>query len=594
MAPADGRSLREAMLAEQVKAYFRNSTPALATGFLGVSTLLAVALAGDVDPRRLLGWLTGMYLIALLRISVNRRFGRQDPEAVDARRWARIAVAGATVAGLGWGVAVLVLFVPGAVPDQLLLLMVIGSMGAGALMALSPIMPAFRAYLSLSLLPAMLPLLAVADRFHVVMALLVLLYYVALSFFAQSAHATLLESLRLRFEHLALLQEMTKKKEEAELANRSKSRFLAAASHDLRQPLHALGLFVAALEEREPDLRAAPLMGHIRTALQALGGLLDSLLDISRLDAGVVAPRITDFELQPLFDRLAVEFQPQVAAKGLRLRVRRTGAVLASDPLMVEGIVRNLLGNAVRYTPRGAILLAARRRGDRVCLEVRDSGVGIPAVHQQDIFEEFFQIENPERDRGKGLGLGLAIVRRLAQLLGATLALRSEPGRGSVFRVTLPRAVGGAGARPVPGAAIGDFEGARVMVIDDDEAVLLATVALLEGWGCRVWAATSIEEARGLVQEGATPEVLVADHRLRAGTTGLQAIGDIGRLCGRRLPALLLTGDTAADRLQAVQAGGYLVLHKPIAPAKLKAALRHLVGPEDPGGAVAVRANPSG
>ena len=225
----------------------------------------------------------------------------------------------------------------------------------------------------------------------------------------------------------------------AEAANRAKSQFLAAASHDLRQPMHSLGLFAATLSERVRDPEVRGIIDNINASVEALESLFNELLDISKLDAGVIQPNLSSFPIEPLFERMRIDYGPGAADKGIRLSIVRSGAVIYSDPLLVERMLRNLIVNAVHYTAKGGVVVGCRPRGDRYSIEVWDSGVGIAADKLDKIFDEFYQVGNPERDRRKGLGLGLAIVKRIEQLLGYQTQVLSRPDRGSVFRFTAPR-----------------------------------------------------------------------------------------------------------------------------------------------------------
>ncbi|MHB1941714.1 MAG: ATP-binding response regulator [Acidiferrobacteraceae bacterium] len=571
----DRGTLSGAILGEQVRVYYQGNTFALVIAFLIVPTLLAVGLRGALPDARLGSWLLAMYLVAAGRSVLNIAYRRHPVPVVEARRWARAAVAGTVVSGMAWGAGGVLLFVPGVVHDQLLLLLVLASVSAGAVVALSALLPAFYTYILTSLFPVAVVLARQGDRFHTVLALLVLVYGGALSYFASIIHRILRESLQLRFEHVALLKEMMLKKEEAERANLGKSRFLAAASHDLRQPLHALGLFVAALEARVQATSARVLIKHIRSSLQALEDLLNSLLDISRLDAGVIVPRVFDSPLQPLFDRLEVEFGPQAEAKSLSLRVHPTDAAVATDPVLFERIVRNLLSNALRYTDSGGVVLGTRRRRELIRVEVWDTGVGIAPEHQRDIFEEFFQVGNDARDRNKGLGLGLAIVQRLTHLLGHRLDLVSRPGRGSRFSVELPWRSTPQAPLSAPVLLSMGFQGALIGVIDDDPEVLSGMGALLTQWGCRVVAAARTEQLL-LMLRGKPPMVIIVDYRLPDGVTGVDAVAQVRTHYGIDVPAVIITGDTAVKRLQNVEASGIEILHKPVAPARLRALLQRL------------------
>lgn len=356
---------------------------------------------------------------------------------------------------------------------------------------------------------------------------------------------------------------------EAERANRAKSRFLAAASHDLRQPLQAMNLFVAALKASVRDEEALNIVASIQESLRATDDLLDALLDVSRLDAGVLQPRLRNFSIADLTERLETEFASQAAAKNLALRVVVSSAVVRSDPVLLDRILRNLLSNAVRYTERGRILLGCRRRGAALRIEVWDTGAGIPADKREAIFEEFYQLENPGRDRTRGLGLGLAIVDRLARLLGHRVTVRSTPGKGSSFAVEVP--LGGhepegqvmrsiaATARP------GGLNGVTILAIEDEPVQLNAMKQLFTGWGCEVVPAASTAEALTRVVElKRMPDVIVADYRLRDEMNGVQAIMTLRAGLGRTIPGIILTGDTEPARLREAKASGFELLHKPV------------------------------
>jgi len=366
----------------------------------------------------------------------------------------------------------------------------------------------------------------------------------------------------------------------AELANAAKTRFLAAASHDLRQPIHALGLLFATLADLVRDESTEPLLDQIDSAVDAIDSMLNSLLDISKLDAGVVRPDITPVDLDVLLQRLNNEHQPIAKVTGNRLRVRTVDATVLSDSAMLQRILANLVSNALRYTVDGRVLVGVRRRGLAIRIDVLDDGPGIPADALEDIFLEFQQLGNPERDRRKGLGLGLAIVKRLAGLLGHEVEVRSAVGRGSRFSITLPlsteaqRTAKGIATTATIGAGL---HGRRILVLDDDVSVLEAMRSLLERWGCEVIAASSPEEAEASLASAPGPiDMLIVDYRLRRNASGIETVERLHQLAGTRIPALVITGDTAPDRLREAQESGYPLLHKPVKSAQLRAAMQRL------------------
>jgi signal transduction histidine kinase/CheY-like chemotaxis protein len=355
---------------------------------------------------------------------------------------------------------------------------------------------------------------------------------------------------------------------QAEQANQAKSAFLAAASHDLRQPVQSLVLFLNLLKERLTTQPAAALLAHMEQALDAVAMLLNSLLDVSKLDAGLITANPVAMPLAPILDRLEAEYGPRARAAGLRLRLVGSRAVIRSDPVLLERMLRNLLENSLKYTERGSVLLGCRRRGDRLRIEVIDTGIGIARDKLEAVFEEFYQIGNLERDRAKGLGLGLAVVRRLAGLLGYTVEVRSALGRGSAFSVMVPL-IGRSAALPPPAAA-GDEAGGVVVVVDDDPLVRAGLEAMLTDWGHAVVGAGSLDETMQALDRGVIPRVVLADYRLGAGATGLEAIHAIQERLGRPVPAALMTGDADPELLGQAKRGGFRLLQKPVGPSELR------------------------
>ena len=376
--------------------------------------------------------------------------------------------------------------------------------------------------------------------------------------------------------------ELREKKEEAETATRAKSRFLAAASHDLRQPTHAMGMFVARLAQIPHNAETEALIGHLDASVRATQDLLDALLDVSRLDAHAVRVQTRAFAMAELFSQLEVALAPTAQDKGLRLRVRPTDVWLMSDPSLIYRMLLNLVGNALRYTAQGTVLVACRPSADglQARLEVWDSGVGIAPEHHQEIFKEFFQIGNSERDRGKGMGLGLNIVERTAQLLGHPLSLRSSLGLGTRFSLRVPLAPAGA-AQALPavqeGRAFDDLQGLHVLIIEDDALARQGLVTLLASWGAVVGVAEGLTTAMALVQQGFVPDVLVSDYQLRDGENGIALIQQLRTALAWPVPACLMSGNTDPALMMAVRNEGLTLLYKPVRPAKLRSLIRRLV-----------------
>jgi signal transduction histidine kinase len=381
-------------------------------------------------------------------------------------------------------------------------------------------------------------------------------------------------------ELLVQVGEADAQRQRAESASVAKSRFLAAASHDLRQPMHALNLYLGALARHELSPASQRLLENLRQCAQTMDGLFEGLLDISRLDANAVAPVIDDVAIGPLLERIRVEMEPQARAKGLQLKLVACRATVRTDAALLARIVRNLVSNAVRYTDRGKVLIGCRRQGGRLQVQVHDTGVGIAPDQQSLVFEEFYQVANAERDRGKGLGLGLSIVQRLAKLLDAGITLRSQPGRGSTFGVSLPLGRAASAADPAPAAAQAPdvLRGKLLVVVDDESVVRDATCVLLQQWGCDVVPAGSGAEAIArLAASSRVPDVLVCDYRLRPPENGLLVMEALREEFNRQIPALVITGDVLPESLELEESRDAAVLHKPVSDALLHATLARLL-----------------
>lgn len=355
-------------------------------------------------------------------------------------------------------------------------------------------------------------------------------------------------------------------------ANRAKSRFLAAASHDLRQPLHALNLLVAQLRTEQAAAERERLTLQIERAVGSINGLFDGLLDISKLDAGVVSAEVSAFPVQEVLDRIESTFTADVAAKGLRFQIRQSTAWVHSDPVLLERIAGNLVGNALRYTRRGGIVVGCRRRGEQLYIEVWDSGIGIPADKHAEIFAEFHQLAPTGTLRGEGLGLGLAIVSRLCVLLGHSVTLASWPGRGSRFTLHVPQATpqASAPATAQPPNSINDpLLACRVLVLDNDPGVLESSSGLLRAWGCTVVAAQSMQQAIDSLGD-VPPDLMLSDVHLDGGEDGIAVIQALRQRYEATFPALVVSGDVSQATRDRVTAHGLTLLDKPVAPMRLR------------------------
>ena len=583
--------------AEQIDTLFgqwRRTTSSMLLGAL----ILCVVMWGTAPHWFFALWLTAIAANQAWRRTLVRRYRIEAPQGSARERWGRRWSLGSTVAGALWGVAGVVLFVPGDPSHQALLIVCLFGVVLGGIDLTAVYRRSFYGFVPPVLVPVIVRVALERDQVHAFIAAVMLVVLAFILGFGHNLNNVLTQSLAIRYENVDLIGELQAQtaaareaRAAAEAANRAKTGFLAAASHDLRQPLHAMGLFAAALSAKVRDAEVQDMIASINASVEALEGLFNALMDISRLDAGIVAPRRAPFALGALLERIEQDHRPLAAESGLAFTVCATGAWVESDPVLVRRIVANLASNALRYTSRGGVVIGVRRRGAEWLLQVWDTGTGIAREERERIFEEFYQIGNPERNSSRGMGLGLSIVRRLSLLLGHRLELRSRCGRGSCFTLHLPRAEPRPSAErhPVPAAAAGAFAGRCIAVVDDEPAAIEGVRALFESCGASVVGAASGDALLDALGElGSYPDLLIADYRLGNGETGVDVIARVRDELGIALPAVLVSGDLCADALAAMRASTARTLLKPVAPAELKAVVESLLEPARETGAVPV------
>lgn len=562
------------------------AVPLVALGNLGGAMCAVLILYGEkaLSTQFIAIWFALFFLHTLVSLVYRSKVSPASfAQPAQQARWFRWSVLDVGSLGVLWGSMCLPVLVQGDATYQLAILAGSAMLGAGAMASLGMHLPTYLAFV-LTLLPPVSAVLLLQDNWLSIgmgMASSLFIFYMYSS--GKRFNTSYIESLRLRFENLELVRELTLQKEAAEHAALAKSRFLAAASHDLRQPMYALNLYHGALEQCELSEEGRLTLANARQCAQAMDGMFAVLLDMSKLDAGAVKPVVCAFRVQDMLDRIRVEFAPLAQERGITLRVANCSAAIRSDTALAERIVRNLVANALRYTHSGTILVGCRPRGDRLRLQVIDTGIGIPEEKQEAIFEEYVQLGNPERDRSKGLGLGLAIVQRLSQLLDAPVSVRSQVGRGSCFAVDFPRAhAQDVEAAPHAVSRAADLKGRLIAVVDDEMMIRDAVKTVLEQWGCEVVVAGSGDEAVALLaMSPRPPDVIVCDYRLREGETGLDAIDKLRTEFCADIPALLVTGDTAPAQIQDIQKSDAQVLHKPLQPDALRAAIQSCIQPRN-------------
>ena len=390
------------------------------------------------------------------------------------------------------------------------------------------------------------------------------------------------EQLRSEIEERAGVEaRLREAKLEADQANLSKTKFLAAVSHDLLQPLNAARLFSGALAEKIELEQHKTLASSVSNSLDDVESLLRTLVDISKLDAGVVKPDVVSFGLQSLFETLSAEYQQLATAEGLDFRYVGTRAVVKSDSQLLARILRNFLTNAIRYTQEGSVLFGCRRKGDNLIIQVWDTGPGIPAEKMSEIFQEFKRLKKDQPGQDKGLGLGLAIVDKISSVLGHEIYVESEEGRGSVFSVSVP-----IGRYVEPVSVVGPnipmvterLDGASIWLIDNDESICRGMDVLLSGWGCKVESAASVEQLRERVDfEEDKVDLLMVDYHLDNDENGIDAAKELHAEVGPHVPVLMITANYSQEVNQEIRDLGYLLINKPIKPLKLKTIMIHLL-----------------
>jgi len=515
---------------------------------------------GQLFQNQLLIWFIGMLLESLLRLRVAHAFRLDTDPGKHAKVWASRWVAIAVAAGLLWGMAGSIFFTPKEPLLQLVLLAVILGVAFGSLTLYAGHRRALFFFLPLAVLPLIVRMVEQHDAAYYSAALVLFAVFSFTLFFGRNFGETMSEAVKKNYENEILVEQLLTEKRvadearrAAENAIRSKTQFFAAASHDLRQPLQAIGIYCSLLRKRAQG-PLEPLTRNLSTAVESLSKLVEELLEISRLDSGAVQASKQVVDLNEVFATLRQEFVPIAAAKGLRFRERRARLYVETDPMLLQRILRNLLSNAVRYTTQGGVLLAARRRSGRVSIEVWDTGPGIRRDEFDRIFEEFYRGESSKTESTGGYGLGLSIVRRICTVLGHSLFVTSRPGSGTVFRVEIPRAA--RPARPRVSAAataahtLIPLTDQLIVVLEDNSEILASLTRLLASWGARVLPSPKFDSVllQRLSNESRI-DLIVADHNLGGPINGAEAVFRIRELIGSPVPVVILTAVQASEVL---------------------------------------------
>jgi len=592
-------NLEQYQILERTKALYGHMTTVL-LGTLTIVSLTTFVLWPVVNQFHLMIWFCAMLTLLLFRTFSVRRYSKAVVTENNAQDWVNKVVFWSSLSGTGWGM-VLVFFM---VPDQLLyIVFVVGVYCGFVSSSVSSMAIHFPSYLAFTI-PATL-LFCVSciaygyNGYGIVFyltGLVIIIFWSVMTSFARNTRNSFSRTTRLTFENNQLISEVVEQKETAESAVLAKDQFLAAASHDLRQPLHALGLFTSALKDMNLDQEAKEVTENIEQSTDALNKLLNGLLDISRLDASSVEYRPQHILFKPLLEKVVSEYITVAEDKGSKIKLNVDDDLLIfSDDFLLERVVRNLIDNAVKFTSDGSInitssLIKQKKAPDNIKLVVSDTGIGVPEDQQKNIFAEFTQLHNPERDRQKGLGLGLAIVWRLCELMGLPLDMKSEVGVGTEFTVSIPAGdlqlfsdITQTKRINIPGQIVNEdglitFRDKVILVIDDEIDILKATERLLKSWEINPVVANSPEQAIVLLNEKELlPDMIIADFRLRDNLNGIEAISQVSEEFNQDIKAILVTGDTSPDRLKLAQSASLPILHKPVSPKALNAIIDTLL-----------------
>ena len=602
--------LLEGDLEPDMIASLYGQAPVVLAGYLISAVVLVVLFHPVAPPAVLYGWAACFMVVWVARLVGVRRFRRNPPTTqAEAHRWATAWGISAVVSGSAWGLAVWLLYGVGETVHRVCLILIVYSLCVVSIPLLSTHFRIFIAFVSTCFIPMVLRFVYDGTPQGVGLAAVVLVIYGTTLMTGRSFRATSDKNieLKVRTEHLAEQLQREKAAAEqaraaaeqarsvaeqarqaAETANRGKTQFFSAASHDLRQPLHAMVLFAEALRQKNRDPDVAQLINSINGSVDALEGLFSELLDITRIDSGGIDVNPQHMGLRDLFARLKLHFEPAAFEKGLVLHLLGGHHHVYADPLLVERILRNLVSNAIRYTEDGGVLVTCRRRGNRLCLQVWDTGIGISEQTLPRIFDEFYQVQGGRRleaHHRKGLGLGLAIVKRLADLMNAPLSVRSVLGRGTVFTLLLPpgRVLSRGDVDPavkLRPAPVLTLAGKRIAIVEDEPAVLDGLQVLLRSWGAEVQGFEALHAVESwLAGKPQVPDLLIVDYRLPEGQTGVDAIRVLRRGFGQPdLPAIVVTGSAMTGHETEAQQHRFHLMFKPVVPTKLRAMIAFKLG----------------
>ena len=511
---------------------------------------------------------------------VDRMWETCREQALDYRRLSQVLCCGMFGTGIMWSI-IPFLYMNDPYSEMFIFVSIsIAGLVSATMPALAAYLPAYLCFVG----PALVTL---TYQYYDVgldaLAFLMVLFFAAVLGISYTINAIITRSITIDFKNLVLLREVTKAKEIAEEANQAKSRFLAAASHDLRQPLQALGLILESMRVRtipgnvSDDQGLGLLVERGLESHDSMSALFNSLLELSRFESNELEVSRMDFSLNEMIESMVNEFEPSSQAKGLTLAWRGDSVVTKTDPVLFGRVMRNLLSNAIKFTEQGSVTVNIEAQGEKIVISVIDTGVGISKKDQDKVFTEYYQVSNDARRRHEGIGLGLSVVQKMCELLELPIHLVSVIGEGSIFAITLP-----VGNRvlvsPKISGVVQTTNEYNVLVIDDDSMILSAISTLMEDWGCPCVVAESIDIALLLLQQKSfVPDLILTDYRLGEGVTGIDAIKKVRQCVGVKLPALIMSGDTDPELVKEIREKEYFLIQKPVKPLQLQKVMDRLL-----------------
>jgi signal transduction histidine kinase/CheY-like chemotaxis protein len=566
--------------AEQAKILYQQSPIVL------LATLLLVMLVisffkSRLDQGFLIPWAAWIVILTSARAYLISSYHKQEKiESPD--NWLKIYTVTTFLSGISWGILLLQVLNPVSGNEVLLLSFILTGMIAGALLPLSCYLPAYFVFSIPMLTPFAINMFSLEGIEFSSTGFLVLTFLVSMLGFSTLVNRNILDTIKLRISNIDLLEDLKTQKKLADIANSEKSRFLAATSHDLRQPLYALDLYLGALRTELRNSNQFELLDKVQISSKTLADLLNALMDVSKLDSGGVEVNAEYFDLMDVLLAICIEYEQQAKDKGIEIKASLGEALVSTDPILLGRILRNLICNAINHNENCRLIVSTSLSNGKVKVDIIDSGKGISVIELNNIFSEFYQLNNPERDRNKGLGLGLAIVKRLADLLSIDIEVESEVDKGTRFSLTLALAID---KRKVSRLKIIDsvdnidLAGLFIIVIDDEKTVRDATKKLLRNWGCEVLSVSSqLELMTTLSQDNyPTPDLVISDYRLADKKNGLVAVRAVYDYFMVEIPALIVTGDSSKKIVSEITASKYALLLKPVSSQTLRGQIERML-----------------